>query len=299
MKNDDILWKAILEDFFDDFLRFFVPNADELFDFGAGFEFLDKELEQLFEPNDGDFAPRFVDKLIKVTTLQGEKQCIFIHIEVQGYTDTDFALRMFQYYTRIWDKYSRPITAFAIFVDKNKSFHPTEYKTTYLGTEVYYKFNTYKIVEQDDAILEASSNPFAAVVLTAKLAILLNKGGDQRLFDNGIDLAKRLLTKKMPKEKIRDLMRFLVHYVHFEKQEEFNKFVKEIEILTERRTTMGIEEFLFERAKKTGRKEGREQEKTALTRSLLSSTDFSISRIADLVGVSEDFVLKVKKELGL
>jgi hypothetical protein len=37
MKRDDILWKAALEDMFDDFLRFFFPNADEIFDFNKKF----------------------------------------------------------------------------------------------------------------------------------------------------------------------------------------------------------------------------------------------------------------------
>ncbi|WP_460951141.1 hypothetical protein [Spirosoma daeguense] len=46
MQRDDSLWKAILEDVFDDFLRFSFPNADELFYLDKGFEYLDKELEQ-------------------------------------------------------------------------------------------------------------------------------------------------------------------------------------------------------------------------------------------------------------
>jgi hypothetical protein len=29
----DTLWKGLLEDIFDDFLRFFFPQADEIFDF--------------------------------------------------------------------------------------------------------------------------------------------------------------------------------------------------------------------------------------------------------------------------
>jgi hypothetical protein len=50
MQRNDILWKAALEDLFHDFLRFFYPEADDLFDLGKGFEYLDKELEQLFPP---------------------------------------------------------------------------------------------------------------------------------------------------------------------------------------------------------------------------------------------------------
>jgi len=71
MKRDDSLWKAILEDVFDDFLRFFFPNANELFDFSRPFEFLDKELEQILLVESEDFSSRYVDKLVKVFTKGG------------------------------------------------------------------------------------------------------------------------------------------------------------------------------------------------------------------------------------
>ena len=68
MKRNDLLWKATLEELFDDFLRFFYPEADELFDLNRGFEYLDKELEQLFPTDDENYAPRYVDKLVKEFT---------------------------------------------------------------------------------------------------------------------------------------------------------------------------------------------------------------------------------------
>lgn len=42
VKREDSLWKAILEDLFDDFLRFFISDANDIFDMERGFEFLDK-----------------------------------------------------------------------------------------------------------------------------------------------------------------------------------------------------------------------------------------------------------------
>ena len=134
MKRDDSLWKAILEDVFDDFLRFFFENADELFDFERPFEFLDKELEQLFPTNPDDFSPKYVDKLVKVFTKEGSEQWILVHIEVQGSSDATFEHRMFQYFYRIYDKYQRPVTAFAILTDRNKGFKPSHFQQTYLGT---------------------------------------------------------------------------------------------------------------------------------------------------------------------
>jgi hypothetical protein len=56
LKHSDLLWKAALEDLFDDFLRFFYPEANDLFDLDKGFEYLDKELEQLFPPRNDKYA---------------------------------------------------------------------------------------------------------------------------------------------------------------------------------------------------------------------------------------------------
>ena len=72
---------------------------------------------------------------------------------------------------------------------------------------------------------------------------------------------------------------------------------------------MGIEELLLDRAQKQGLKQGiekglqqgmaeKEREKnTVFTRRLLQSTTFSTAQIAELVGVSEDFVEQVRADL--
>jgi hypothetical protein len=297
MKRNDILWKAVLEDLFDDFLRFFYPNANKLFDMERGFEYLDKELDQLFPPEGDQYAPRYVDKLVKVFTNAGTEEWILVHIEVQAYSDKDFSKRMFQYYYRILDKYDRPITAFAIFADNNKNFHPKSYERNFLGTKISYFFNTYKIIEQPDALLEASDNPFAIAVLSAKLALAKPGMEEQQLAELAYNLARRLLSKQIPKEKVRKLMSFLRYYIHFENSAILSKFTNDITALTERKTTMGIEEFLLDQAKKEGMTQKEMEKDQTFTRSLLSSTDFSTAIIAQLVGVSEDFVLKIKNEL--
>jgi predicted transposase/invertase (TIGR01784 family) len=266
-----------------------------------GFEYLDKELDQLFPPETDNYAPRYVDKLVKVFMLNGQEEWILIHIEVQGYKDQDFAKRMFQYYYRILDQYERSITAFAIFADTNKGFHPKYYERDFLGTRIHYAYNTYKIIDQDEAELEASNNPFAMAVLSAKLALSRPIVDDQQLFDMAYNLAKRLLTKQIPKEKIRKVMSFLRYYLSFESPEMFSKFEKEISILTERKVTMGIEEFLLDRAEKQGeekgekkgiekgRVEGREegrQENARETAIKMKINNLDISLIANITGLS-------------
>jgi hypothetical protein len=298
MKRDDALWKAILEDVFDDFLRFFVPNAEKIFDIERGFVFLDKELEQLFPSNQDEFNPKYVDKLVKVFTNEGNEQWILVHIEVQGATDKGFSKRMFTYFYRIFDKYQRPITAFAILTDRNKQFHPTRFEQNYLGTKLLYDYTTFKIIEQDENELMLSENPFAIVILTVKTALLKGKVSDNELFDQKVNLVKRLLSKQFDKDKIRALMNFLKLYVRFEKKVLSTKFDKELDTLTNKQQpTMGIEEFVLTRERKLGELKGIEKKNLDFVQNLLTKTDFDDAKIAELAGVKVTFVQKERLKL--
>ena len=293
MKRDDTLWKSILEEIFDDFLFFFFPDADKLFDLTKGFEYLDKELEQLFPPEQNEYATRYVDKLVKVFTLTGSEQWILIHIEVQGYNDKHFAQRMFTYFYRIFDKYNKPITAFAIFTEENKQFKPNVFEQEFLGTRLRYEFNIYKVIDQSEEELSQSNNPFAQVILTV-LAAIKSKGlEEEEVFNIKLELTRRLLSKNIPKNKIRAIMNFLRYYIHFENPEMNLKFDKEIDEITQNKKTMGIEEFLLDRAEKKGIEKGRIE----VVKSLLKNTDFDDDRIASLIGISLESVKKIKKEI--
>ena len=306
MKRDDSLWKAILEDIFEGFLVFFFPNAQELFDFSQPFQFLDKELEQLFPSNPDDFSPKYVDKLVKVFTKEGQEQWILIHIEVQGNTDKNFSHRMFQYFYRIYDRYQRPITAFAILTDKNKSFKPDKFETAYLGTSLRYEFNLYKILEQNEKTLAASDNPFAMIVLTALVALKKDKLSEEELLSQKIALLKRLSVKGFSREKITALIGFLKLYVRFGNSENDLKFEDALEqTLNRPKATMGIVEFVIERERRDAKNQGIEEgmEKGFVSRdytfvkSLLKQTDFDDAKIALLADVSLAFIEEIKKDL--
>ena len=302
MKRDDSLWKAILEDVFDDFLNFFFPNAQKLFDFSKPFQFLDKELEQLFPSNPDEFSPKYVDKLVKVFTKTGDEQWILVHIEVQGSTDKNFSHRMFQYFYRIYDRYQRPITAFAILTDKNKRFKPNKFEATYLGTNLRYDFNAYKILEQDEETLAASDNPFAMVVLTVLVALKKNRLSELELLGQKIALLKRLSAKGFSREKITALIGFLKLYVRFGNSENDLKFEDALEqTLNRPKATMGIVEFVIERERRDAERKGIEQGTTSrdysFVKSLLKQTDFDDAKIALLADVSLAFIEGVKKDL--
>lgn len=306
MKWNDMLWKSILEDIFDDFLRFFFANAEALFDLEKGFEYLDQELEQLFAPDSDQFSSKYVDKLVKAYCRSGAEAWLLIHIEVQGYRDEAFADRMFTYYYRIWDKYRKPVTAFAILTDDCKHFLPAQFEQACLGTSICFRFNSFKVLDQSENELETSDNPFAQVILAVKLAINGKRVSPDELYRLKIDLAKRLLKRNIPKWKVGRLMDFLKFYVRLDSKELDKEFVKEIKKATKPDPIpMTFEEVILNIVKEEGKEEGLEQglakgqleRNTTFVQNLLRETKFTHKEIAKLAGVTTAFVREVKRKL--
>jgi len=71
-----------------------------------------------------------------------------------------------------------------------------------------------------------------------------------------LTIVKALHAKGYPEHKITKIMNFLRFYVNFETEEINNIFEQDIQTITEKTTTMGIEELLLARAKHEGLKEG-------------------------------------------
>jgi len=90
---------------------------------------LDKEMEQLFiESMKG---AKYVDKLAKVYLKDGSEEWILVHIEVQGYPDKEFSLRMFRYFYRIFDRYGKRIVSIALLTTSEKGTGEGKYESNY------------------------------------------------------------------------------------------------------------------------------------------------------------------------
>src|ERR1700744_4032894 len=116
-RKSDILWKMGMDEVFEDLLRFIFSDADQVYDLARGFEFLDKELAEMYPEPEKESATRFADKLVKGFHRDGEGEWVLLHVEIQGDTSkrAEFAERMFRYFYRIMDRYRRPVSAVAIF----------------------------------------------------------------------------------------------------------------------------------------------------------------------------------------
>ena len=132
-RKNDILWKVVLEEVFDDLLRFLYPDADRAYDMERGFEFLEKELAEL-HPGAGEAIGYPIRRQV------GE---------------------------------GLP-SAVAIFIGRNGQMMPDRFEYAYRSTSLVFRYHAVSILDFSDAELEASSNPFALVVMVAKIASLVN-----------------------------------------------------------------------------------------------------------------------------
>src|SRR5882757_4878315 len=269
----------MLEEVFDDLLRFVFPRADHVFDMKRGFEFLEKELGEMYQDPEKKSDTKFVDKLVKVYQKDGSEEWVLCHVEVQGTNDKEFAKRMFKYYARIFDRFDRPMTAIAIFTGRDGKKSPGMYVRKYAGAELTYKYNTLCILDYEDRSLAASRNPFALVMLAAKKALLKGKNLDDILLKEKLAVAKLLIKRGYSEQKTNAILSFLHNYVRFEKPETNRIFESEIDRITGKMNTMGIieqvKQIKLAEAKAEGLKEGLTQKETAVVKNLLAETSFS------------------------
>jgi len=249
----DTLWKAIIEELIDDFIYFFFAEYAHLIDFENGFEFLDKELQQIFPESETD--RRHADKLIKAKLKDGTTVYFLIHIEVQGYGDPFFDIRMYEYGYRIEDRFQLPLTALAIYTHPNRATHFRAYHREFLGTIRHYEFPIYVLADQSLEELNKIDNPFAIVMATALLG-MKRKPKDAKLLDLKKELVRNLYARGYAKPKIAALLDFIRYYVNFTSSEFSNKFEEEIDTFTQVRKPMGIQEAIKTELLKIGKAEG-------------------------------------------
>ena len=108
----DSPWKEAVESYFPEFIEFYFPEASRQIDWARGYQFLDQELRAVVQ--DAELGKRFVDKLAKVALRDGSERWVYVHLEVQGSAQAEFAERMFVYNYRLYDRYRQPVASLAV-----------------------------------------------------------------------------------------------------------------------------------------------------------------------------------------
>ncbi|QVL46972.1 MAG: DUF4351 domain-containing protein [Thiocapsa sp.] len=156
-------WKEMLEHAFPELMAFYFPDAHARIDWSREHVFLNTELRKIVR--DAESGKRIADALVRVTLLDGTEQWVYLHLEVQGQHDSDFAQRMFIYNYRLYDRYSRPIASLAVLADLDAGWKPDRFDLEQLGCSHRFRFPVVKLLDYADrlAALETDANPFALI----------------------------------------------------------------------------------------------------------------------------------------
>lgn len=209
MRDDyDSPWKEVLEDYFQEFMRFFFSQAAMEIDWNKGFQFLDKELEQIVR--DAELGKRYADKLVQLWRINGESAWVMVHVEIQGKKDADFAKRMYVYNYRIFDRYDRPVASLAVLADNRPDWRPESYAHTLFGCNAGIWFPIVKLLDYADRWeeLKADSNPFSIAVM-AHLKTRETRNDVNRRKEWKVELTKSLYAKGYCQKDIINLFRFI------------------------------------------------------------------------------------------
>lgn len=178
--NYDSPWKELLEADFQQFMEFFFPDAAQQIDWEQPVIFLDKELQQVVR--DADLGRCLADKLVQVSLKRGDEVWVLIHVEVQNQPESNFAERMFCYYYRIRDRYSRQVASFAVLGDDRPSWRPQQFSDELFGCQVDFRFPIVKLLDYRNQWdqLEVSDNVFAIVVMAHLKTLETRHNGRER-----------------------------------------------------------------------------------------------------------------------
>ncbi len=251
MDEYDSPWKEIIEFYFPEFMEFFFPKAYQQIDWDAGFEFLDKEFQQIVK--DADLGKRLADKLVKVWKKDGSETWVLIHIEIEGRSRADFAKRMFTYNYRIFDRYDRPVASFAVLTDSRKNWRPDNFGYNLFGCEVNIKFPVAKLIDYSWDELEKGENPFAIVIMAHLKNLETRRNADMRKAWK-LKLTRMLYEKGYAKQDIINIFAFIDWVMKLPREAE-QSFWQEIHEFEEEKNmpyVTSIERMGFERGMEAG-----------------------------------------------
>ena len=204
----DGAWKEALEHYLSEFVAFFFPEAHAAIDWSRGYEFLDKELQQV--TRDADLGQRRVDKLVQVWREEGEPAWVLVHVEVQSQREADFAERMYVYNYRLFDRYHRLVASLAVLGDESATWRPERFGYDLWGCSVAFRFPVVKLLDYRAqwSALEVSDNPFATIVMV-HLKAQETRGDDEARQRWKLSLTRRLYERGYGREDVLRLFRFI------------------------------------------------------------------------------------------
>jgi hypothetical protein len=207
-QNNDTPWKKILRIYFPQAIQFYFPDLAATIDWRKRPQFLDKELEQI-APKSAQ-GNRYVDHLVRVWKLDGSREWLLIHLEIQARKESDFPFRVLTYSNRILDRYGTLASSLVILCDNSPTWRPTSCELTAPLTRHTFEFGTVKLLDfkPHEATLNRSDNPFAWITL-AHLKTQATRRNPKTRKTWKFALMRQLYERGMSRQDIRNLYEFI------------------------------------------------------------------------------------------
>jgi hypothetical protein len=274
-------WKQIIEDYLEEFFRFFFPRIHAAIDFGAKYQFLDKELAKLMV--DTESGDRRVDKLIQVQWIDGSIEWILLHVEVQAQRDVDLARRMYVYHYRIWDRYKQPVISLALLADGNPNFRPHHFHRERAGCRLDFHFPIVKLLDyKTEEELAADPSPFALASLVQLRKIQAGGDAEQR-YQFKLALIREMYSRGYSRDDIIKLLRF-IDYILQLPEELAVQLRREVESIEEKFNmpyVTSFERLAKQEGVELGRQEGVEHGLQNLRNLVFQTIEVRFSQIPD------------------
>ena len=227
----DIYWKDLISLMIEDFIAFFMPDLHPQIDYSVPPVFLEQELDKLLSDLKKK-GIRFCDKLVKLRLKNGKDRWIFIHIEIQKKVDSNFPVRMFIYFYRIYDKYGidgSDIESIAVFlhkIGKNK-YNRFTYQSG--KTKLVFDYRTHSIFQDTEKSLYENKNPFSLVILASRQAVKKDTEAEQTLSFKQ-EFTEMAFERGIPKYKIAAILQFIYYAIQLPEdlENDYEQYLNEI-----------------------------------------------------------------------
>ena len=289
----DILCKSIVEDFPEDTLRFYYPDADKVFDLSRGVVVMDIELPELIPYRRSRKGAKRTDKVLQVYTRDGQIAFVIINTEFQGYYDPLFAERLFTYFYRLLDRFGKCVSVLVIYTDRAAGSCPSSFDYAQLGTRLSFGFTPFKVWEQDEDELWRKYREDRLRGAYFNLVMLFSvryKKQENLLFEKGIELLQTLDSWEPAENKRYKMLNFMRLYFNFKNPDLESKFDGIIQSFN-KTDTMGIIELDKKWAVEDAKKETRKED----ARNFLQ-LGVSVEIIVKATGLSRKEVLRLQQQ---
>lgn len=207
MTDSDSPWKELLEHQLALALAFFYPSVHADLDWSRDFVALDQELRKLAPQ--GAVGKRVADRLIQAFQ-RGSGDARFLHLEVQGQGEDEFARRVHTCNYRGEDRLGQHVVSLVILIDDDPDWRPGEYVASQYGCTRTLTFPVVKLLDYRgrEAELEAGANPVGLFVV-AQLESRRTRDDPPARAAVKLRLIENLHARKMDEEDLRQWYRYL------------------------------------------------------------------------------------------